>query len=503
MFSFAKKLVDRLEGHSPNQADETYFKGISHINNNGFALRVLHVQPHSAGYLAGLEAWFDYIVRINSHGLPMKHRSASTPTYSINEDGSISYGGRGSDSRASEIDYNALCQELATVASGANGVITFDVWNAKGGILRQVLVPMEQYNYTPQKLPDLVQEIFHDKFKQIGITVQSQHINTATYVWRILNTHPNSPAFHAQLIPYSDYVIGCDSSFPTDVNGKGLLAKGGEALLSKTILSYYNRHLATLGEDNVPITLYVYNHDYDILRPVTVHLSKTWAVDGNRGILGCDVGYGLLHRLPEVIGKFDQKYEKVDDVLFENKSDYSYRFSEQPKVEVQQPPMKRESVPLPASSPLSSSQMGTTAFIPDETPLNPSAISAPETYTSIASPPSVAAATTTPLISEFLPVASPAPTSLLPNRIFPSDPNATISGVTLAPTTLTPRVGVPPSIAPPKIHRKKKQHASNGISSLTDFMNEELTKSKNNDVKHTSGPDDSNPPPPPPPRSAR
>lgn len=55
---------------------------------------------------------------------------------------------------------------------------------------------------------------------------------------------------------------------------------------------------------------------------MTVHLSKSWAVVSNLGILGCDMGYGLLHRIPEVVGKFDAK-ETSDDVLFESKSDFS------------------------------------------------------------------------------------------------------------------------------------------------------------------------------------
>lgn len=500
MFSFAKKLVDRLEGHSPNPADEAYFKGITRINNNGFGLRVLHVQSHSAAQLAGFEAWFDYIVRINHHELPMKHQSASRAVYGINDDGSISYGSRSADSKAGEFDIDAISQELVAAAASGNKSVTFDVWNAKGGILRQILVLLDPYTYTPQKLPDSVQEIFHDKFKQIGITVQSSHVDSATFVWRILNTHPNSPAFQAQLIPFSDYVVGCDSAFPTDDNGKGLLTKGGESLLSKTILSYYNHHFATLGEDNIPITLYVYNHDYDIVRPVTVHLSKSWAVGGNRGILGCDVGYGLLHRIPEVIGKFDLSIEKIDDVIFENKSDYSYKLEKTPVPAFQEP---REQSTKPASPVLTSSLMGMTAFIPEEfVPQQPT----PQ----VSQAPPVAPAPQTIPVRNSLVLApvSQGPTPLAPfSQIAPSQ-NAVantppIPTIGSNPPPVAPGTGVPPTIAPAKTHRKKKQHASNGIGSLTDFMNEELTKSKKSDVKYPNGDEGSTPPPPPPPRSAR
>ena len=73
----------------------------------------------------------------------------------------------------------------------------------------------------------------------------------------------------------------------------------------KNSLELLQLSLFNFNEDNIPITLYVYNHDYDILRPVTVNLSRSWGTGYNRGILGCDVGYGLLHRIPEVVGKFD------------------------------------------------------------------------------------------------------------------------------------------------------------------------------------------------------
>ena len=539
MFSFAKKLVDRLEGNIPSLADETYFKGLLHANNNGYALRVLHVQSHSIGRLAGLEAWFDYIVRINNHDLPMKYSMASTPTYGINDDGSISYGGRTVDARAGEIDYDNLAQELAAIATSANKTVTLDVWSAKGGILRQVNLPIDLYTYVANKQHDQVQEIFHDKFKQLGITVQSQHINTATYVWRVLNTHPNSPAFQAQLIPYLDYVIGCDSAFPTDHNGKGLLLQGGEKLLSRTIMDHYNQHFAILGEDNVPITLYVYNHDYDILRPVTVHLSKSWAVGSNRGILGCDVGYGLLHRIPEVVGKFDAK-ETIDDVLFESKSDYSYKFDERapgttnksftPSVPLSNPASAL--VSTTASKPASTSGslphvpvsnhvsvppslanlMGMVAFEPD---LDNTKLSASQAHF----PPSRNAEVRTPLIADFLatppvstppvstpPVAaSPIGASNVPLHQTPQAPiqNATFTSASTPPHSAAPRVGVPPSIAPPKIHRKKKHFAASGLGNLTDFMNEELTKSKNSDVKYPNSDTANVPPPPPPPKSAR
>lgn len=325
MFSFAKKLVDRFEGHTTQEASlhDSYFKNATQINNRGFALRVLHVQPHSAAHAKGFEAWFDYIIKINSHELPMQYPMSNFP-YSVNEDGSINYGSNTTSEQASAIDFNLLAQELLTLAK-TNQELKLDVWNAKGGVVRQISIPLDEFSKEEESDDDSSTiKLFADKFKRIGLTVESQHLNTATYVWRILNTHQGSPAFRSQLVPQSDFIIGCDSVYVTDGTGKGLLAKGGESLLSNTVSNYYNYYHNQTHEEYIPITLYVYNHDYDVLRPVTVNLSRNWGTGHNRGILGCDVGYGLLHRIPEVIGKFDQN-SVVDDVLFESNQDIQYQ----------------------------------------------------------------------------------------------------------------------------------------------------------------------------------
>jgi len=310
MFSFAKKLVDRLEGTaSGNDAgsSDSYFGSCLQLNNQGYGLRVLHVEPHSLGHQHGFESWFDYIVRVNNHELPMMYPYLSHSTYRIADDGTINYGGNETLEQVGMVNFDLLTQEILASAKNVKQ-ITFDVWSAKGGIVRLISVPLAESSTS---------------LESIGLTLQSQHLNTATYVWRILATHPGSPGFQAQLIPYSDYVIGCDSISDEHPHGKGLLSSGGETLLSRTIQNYYNHNYTQSLEDCVPITLYVYNHDYDILRPVTVNLSRSWGQGQNRGILGCDVGYGLLHRIPEVVGKFDNG-SVIEDVLFENQQDYSY-----------------------------------------------------------------------------------------------------------------------------------------------------------------------------------
>ncbi|KAJ8140068.1 hypothetical protein OY671_006740 [Metschnikowia pulcherrima] len=304
MFSFAKKLKDKLEGSS--KESDSYFRANLNINNAGHGLRVLYVTPDSTAQKHQFEAWFDYIVGINGHDLPMKYPISHARSYSIGEDGSFSYSNKDESDEASMVDFDLLAQEFAMAASGPHKIVTFKVWSAKGGVERDIsvqLTPSEKRDADIQNTPRKW-HLHADLFTELGLTVSSQHLNTATQVWKILNTHPHSPAFQALLVPYSDYIIGCDSAFPSDTSGKGLLAGGGEHFLATVVSSYYTRHNATLQDDQIPITFYVYNHDFDVVRPVTVYLSRGWAPAQNKGILGCDVGYGLLHRLPAVPGKF-------------------------------------------------------------------------------------------------------------------------------------------------------------------------------------------------------
>lgn len=46
---------------------------------------------------------------------------------------------------------------------------------------------------------------------------------------------------------------------------------------------------------NRPLPLYVYNHEYNVTRPITITPSRSW---GGDGALGCVLGFGALHRIP-------------------------------------------------------------------------------------------------------------------------------------------------------------------------------------------------------------
>lgn len=46
---------------------------------------------------------------------------------------------------------------------------------------------------------------------------------------------------------------------------------------------------------NRPLRLFVYNHEYNVTRPVTITPARGW---GGEGALGCVLGFGALHRIP-------------------------------------------------------------------------------------------------------------------------------------------------------------------------------------------------------------
>jgi len=108
----------------------------------------------------------------------------------------------------------------------------------------------------------------------LSLSLQWSPLTLAEDVWHILDVAPNSPADVAGLLPYGDYVIG---------SPEGLMR--GESGLGELVEDFLNR----------PLRLIVYNHEYDVTRPVTITPSRGW---GGEGALGCVLGFGALHRIP-------------------------------------------------------------------------------------------------------------------------------------------------------------------------------------------------------------
>ncbi|VDD89363.1 unnamed protein product [Enterobius vermicularis] len=96
-------------------------------------------------------------------------------------------------------------------------------------------------------------------------------------VWHIVSVQPNSPASIAGLVANKDYVLGAESVLNT-----------AEDLFA---------HVQ--ANEGKPIKLYVYNVDTDSVREVTLTPNSAW---GGEGCIGCDIGYGYLHRIPVTAG---------------------------------------------------------------------------------------------------------------------------------------------------------------------------------------------------------
>jgi hypothetical protein len=143
----------------------------------------------------------------------------------------------------------------------AGSTISIGVYSAKGQVIREMYISIP---------PEI-----RDGGASLGLALQWAPLNVVEDVWHILDVMPNSPADVAGLLPYGDYVIGSPDNVPVR----------GEAGLGALVEQFMER----------PLRLWVYNHEYDVTRMITLTPSKNW---GGDGALGCVLGYGALHRVP-------------------------------------------------------------------------------------------------------------------------------------------------------------------------------------------------------------
>lgn len=231
---------------------------------------------------------------------------------------------------------------LAEIANCRGRSISLDIWSSKGHTLRTVVVPVPSNDDAGYENENINNIYGQNTPKQntlssgLGLSLQWAPLSAADHVWHVLNVSANSPAEEAGLISHSDYIVGAE---------RGLLEQGGEDLLGRVITQIVNGHSRSRAEqqeengkkdekegtlekdeekddfdekdfekallsnknssaekDSIvnsqpEVELYVYNKDFNTLRPVRIRPNSSW---GGSGLLGCGVGYGLLHRLPAV-----------------------------------------------------------------------------------------------------------------------------------------------------------------------------------------------------------
>ncbi|KOS18967.1 Uncharacterized protein ESCO_000847 [Escovopsis weberi] len=237
MFNALNRFMSRLDGDAPQQRQ--------HDRDGSFGFQALR----NSSLELLIEPWFDFIVGIN--GRPIDNPDAGL-----------------------------FAQEIRNCAGGT---VTFWLWSAKGQRTRELHV------HVPYDTASL------------GLTVQYTPLAVATNIWHVLDVPAGSPADHAGLIPYSDYIVG---------SAEGALH--GEGALSELVEDHIGR----------PLRLYVYNNEYDVSREVTIRPSRGW---GGSGAIGCTLGFGALHRLPAPLSEpvsapgetmFDGEYNEKKAVSF-------------------------------------------------------------------------------------------------------------------------------------------------------------------------------------------
>jgi hypothetical protein len=113
----------------------------------------------------------------------------------------------------------------------------------------------------------------------LGVSIRFNSLkNAEEQVWHVELVYAKSPAQQAGLVSQSDYIVG-----------------------TPDVLFSEEDDLYMLLRQATSVPLYVYSTVTDDIRIVNVAPNVNW---GGNGVLGCELGYGLLHRIPrEPAGK--------------------------------------------------------------------------------------------------------------------------------------------------------------------------------------------------------
>jgi len=246
------------------------------------ALHILRVTPGSPASNTDLEAFFDFIIGIEG------------------------------DSGIAETNIGA--HELERIVEGHEGrTLSLLVWSSKMQSTRLVpILPSRSWtkstqpldisassssssSASPQKQPSL-----------LGLSMRVCEPQQALdNVWHILDVLEGSPAESAGLVPFGDYIVGWSG---------GILS--GESDFYDLVEAHVEK----------PLRVYVYSYDFDTLREVVLVPNRVW---GGEGLLGCGVGFGLLHRIPssrpesdpleeldeEHTGGIPKLFTPIDDII--------------------------------------------------------------------------------------------------------------------------------------------------------------------------------------------
>ncbi|KAI7881423.1 hypothetical protein K492DRAFT_66390 [Lichtheimia hyalospora FSU 10163] len=154
---------------------------------------------------------------------------------------------------------------LGILNDSENKPVQLEIYSSKEQAVREVtLIPSSDWHKDNPGEKSL-----------IGCSIRfCSYERAGEHVWHVLSVGPNSPAEMAGIIPESDYIIGSPHAVLASEDG------------------FYDLVEEHIGK---PLQLYLYNSEWDSCREVIIVPNHDW---GGHGSLGCDVGYGLLHRIP-------------------------------------------------------------------------------------------------------------------------------------------------------------------------------------------------------------
>jgi len=184
-----------------------------------------------------------------------------------------------------------------TIVANENKEMTCSVYNIKTGETRTLKI-------TPKKWGGV---------GLLGATVRYDTIDMQDNgSIRVLEVHQKSPAHQAGLVSHKDYMLGTPELIFREVD---------------ELVELVSRNI------NKEVMMYVYNSDMDEIREVIITPNVVW---GGEGCLGCEIGTGLLHRIPTRI-----KNAAVTNRRVSAKSERNIPVSTEA-------PAKRSSIPPPA-----------------------------------------------------------------------------------------------------------------------------------------------------------
>ncbi|KAN0060626.1 hypothetical protein ACQY0O_007284 [Thecaphora frezii] len=218
---------------------------------------VVRVAAGSPAHLAGIEPFFDFCVGIDGVALD--------PSRDVDGDRTSS------DSAAPSSTSNAGLGAWKSLEEREGTEVILNIWSSKRQELREVrIVPSRTWSSSSTTSSASSQPSL------LGLSLRLCNPSLAlSHVWHILEILEGSPAESAGLVPFGDFVIGWTG---------GTLKSEGD--FYELVEAHVDRALR----------LYVYNSDYDHTREVIIVPNREW---GGEGLLGCGVGYGLLHRIPK------------------------------------------------------------------------------------------------------------------------------------------------------------------------------------------------------------